>query len=97
MTENISIENSKNIPLEPILQTNPDRFVLFPIQHDDIWKAYKKAEASFWTAEEIELTKDKNDWKNKLNNNERYFIKNILAFFAGSDGIVLGILIILTL
>tara|TARA_B100001093_G_scaffold319313_1_gene304651 strand:+ start:4909 stop:5946 length:1038 start_codon:yes stop_codon:yes gene_type:complete len=89
MTENSNIEIHKNIPMEPILQENPDRFVLFPIQHDDIWKAYKKAEASFWTAEEIELTKDKNDWKNKLNNNERYFIKNILAFFAGSDGIVL--------
>ena len=64
MTESSNIEIHKNIPMEPILQENPDRFVLFPIQHDDIWKAYKKAEASFWTAEEIELTKDKNDWKN---------------------------------
>jgi ribonucleotide reductase beta subunit family protein with ferritin-like domain len=88
MTTNNSIQN-KTVPLEPLLQENPDRFVLFPIKHHDIWKAYKKAEASFWTAEEIELTKDKNDWKNKLNKNERHFIKNILAFFAGSDGIVL--------
>ncbi len=73
---------------EPILQENPNRFVLFPIQHDDIWKMYKKAEASFWTAEEIDLHADLVDWENKLNDNEKYFIKNILAFFAASDGIV---------
>lgn len=73
---------------EPILVENKDRFVLFPIVHDDIWKMYKKAEASFWTAEEIDLSSDQNDWENKLNDNERHFIKHVLAFFAASDGIV---------
>jgi len=73
---------------EPLLQENPNRFVLFPIQYDDIWKMYKKAEASFWTAEEIDLAQDLNDWKYKLNNDERHFIKYVLAFFAASDGIV---------
>lgn len=73
---------------EPILEPNDNRFVLFPIQHDDIWQFYKKAEASFWTAEEIDLTPDLIDWENKLNDNERHFIKHILAFFAASDGIV---------
>ncbi len=77
-----------NHALEPILQENPNRFVLFPIQHDDIWKFYKITEASFWTAEEIELTPDLDDWSNKLNDNERHFIKHVLAFFAASDGIV---------
>lgn len=74
--------------LEPILKENKDRFVLFPIQHEDIWEMYKKAEASFWTAEEIDLSTDLIDWKKKLNDDERYFIKNVLAFFAASDGIV---------
>jgi ribonucleoside-diphosphate reductase beta chain len=73
---------------EPILEDNPNRFVLFPIQHDDIWNFYKKSEASFWTAEEIDLAADIVDWNEKLNDNERYFIKHILAFFAASDGIV---------
>lgn len=73
---------------EPILRKNNDRFVLFPIQHDDIWKFYKKAEASFWTAEEIDLAQDLVDWNEKLNNDERHFIKHVLAFFAASDGIV---------
>lgn len=73
---------------EPILQENPNRFVLFPIQHNDIWEWYKKSEASFWTAEEIDLSQDLTDWENKLNDDERYFIKHILAFFAASDGIV---------
>ncbi len=73
---------------EPILEDNPNRFVLFPIQHDDIWAFYKKSEASFWTAEEIDLQADLVDWAEKLNDNERYFIKHILAFFAASDGIV---------
>ncbi len=72
---------------EPILQENKDRFVLFPIQHDDIWKFYKKAEASFWTAEEIDLGQDLKDWAN-LNDGERHFITHVLAFFAASDGIV---------
>jgi ribonucleoside-diphosphate reductase beta chain len=74
--------------LEPILVENPNRFVLFPIQHDDIWRYYKDNEACFWTAEEIDLSSDLNDWNNKLNDNERYFIKHVLAFFAASDGIV---------
>ena len=74
--------------VEPILEENNNRFVLFPIQHDDIWSFYKKAEASFWTAEEIDLQPDLIDWENKLNDNERHFIKHVLAFFAASDGIV---------
>ena len=74
--------------LEPILKENNNRFVIFPIEHHDIWEWYKKCEASFWTAEEIDLQQDLTDWKTKLNNDERYFIKHILAFFAASDGIV---------
>jgi len=73
---------------EPILEENKNRFVLFPIQHDDIWSFYKRAEASFWTAEEIDLQPDLIDWENKLNDNERHFVKHVLAFFAASDGIV---------
>lgn len=73
---------------EPILTENPNRFVLFPIEHDDIWSFYKKAEASMWTAEEIDLGADLFDWNSKLNDDERYFVKHILAFFAASDGIV---------
>lgn len=73
---------------EPLLKENKDRFVLFPIEHDDIWNYYKKAEASFWTAEEIDLHQDLVDWENKLTDDERYFIKHVLAFFAASDGIV---------
>jgi ribonucleoside-diphosphate reductase beta chain len=74
--------------VEPILQENKNRFVIFPIKHHDIWEWYKKMEASFWTAEEIDLSQYLNDWNNKLNDEERYFIKHILAFFAASDGIV---------
>jgi ribonucleoside-diphosphate reductase beta chain len=74
--------------VEPILQENKDRFVLFPIVHDDIWKFYKQEEASIWTAEEIDLSQDIIDWEEKLNDNERHFIKHVLAFFAASDGIV---------
>ncbi|WP_088340139.1 ribonucleotide-diphosphate reductase subunit beta [Robiginitalea sediminis] len=73
---------------EPILKENKDRFVLFPIERHDIWDWYKKQEACFWTAEEIDLQQDLTDWNNKLNDDERYFIKHILAFFAASDGIV---------
>jgi ribonucleoside-diphosphate reductase beta chain len=73
---------------EPILKENADRFVIFPIKHDDIWHFYKKAEASFWTAEEIDLHQDVVDWDAKLSEDERYFVKHILAFFAASDGIV---------
>ncbi|KAM7223631.1 Ribonucleotide reductase, small chain domain containing protein [Rhypophila decipiens] len=73
---------------EPLLQENPQRFVLFPIKYHEIWQMYKKAEASFWTAEEIDLSKDLHDWNNKLNDDEKFFISHILAFFAASDGIV---------
>jgi ribonucleoside-diphosphate reductase beta chain len=73
---------------EPILQDNKDRFVLFPIKHTEIWQMYKQAEASFWTAEEIDLHADLSDWENKLTNDEKHFIKHVLAFFAASDGIV---------
>lgn len=73
---------------EKILQENPGRFVLFPITHNDIWKYYKQQEASFWTAEEIDLQQDVSDWTNKLNDDERHFVKHVLAFFAASDGIV---------
>jgi ribonucleoside-diphosphate reductase beta chain len=73
---------------EPLLKENKDRFVIFPIQHNDIWSFYKKHEAAFWTAEEIDLHADLVDWNDKLNDEERYFIKHVLAFFAASDGIV---------
>ena len=74
--------------VEPLLVEDPNRFVLFPIKHNDIWQFYKKAEASFWTAEEIDLSQDTNDWENRLNDGERHFISHVLAFFAASDGIV---------
>ena len=74
--------------VEPILQENENRFVIFPIKHHDIWEWYKKMEASFWTAEEIDLHQDLTDWNTKLTEDEKYFIKHILAFFAASDGIV---------
>ncbi|CDO96099.1 unnamed protein product [Kluyveromyces dobzhanskii CBS 2104] len=73
---------------EPLLVENKRRFVLFPIKYDEIWQAYKRAEASFWTAEEIDLSKDIHDWNNRMNENERFFISRVLAFFAASDGIV---------
>ena len=73
---------------EPLLAENPNRFVLFPIEHSDIWAFYKKSEANFWTAEEIDLSADMIDWTTKLNDDERHFIKHVLAFFAASDGIV---------
>ncbi|NCT09962.1 MAG: ribonucleoside-diphosphate reductase [Flavobacteriia bacterium] len=74
--------------IEPILQPNDNRFVIFPIQHTDLWDWYKKQQACFWTAEEIDLHADIVDWNTKLSDDERYFIKHILAFFAASDGIV---------
>ncbi|KAF9534797.1 beta subunit of ribonucleotide reductase [Crepidotus variabilis] len=73
---------------EPLLKESRRRFVLFPIQYHEIWQMYKKAEASFWTAEEMDLSKDMHDWDNRLNDDERYFISHVLAFFAASDGIV---------
>lgn len=73
---------------EPILKPNPNRFVIFPIQHHDLWAMYRKQVAAFWRPEELDLSKDLEHWK-KLTENERHFIKRILGFFAGSDGIVM--------
>ncbi len=80
-------ELSGNTAPEPLLKENPNRFVMFPIQDDEIWTMYKKAEACFWTAEELDLAHDQKDWDN-LTEDDKYFITNILAFFAASDGIV---------
>lgn len=88
LPKNTTLENQDSMQEEPILKEDAKRFVLFPIQHDDIWSFYKKSEASFWTAEEIDLGPDMHDWENKLTDDERFFIKNVLAFFAASDGIV---------
>ncbi|XP_025032270.1 ribonucleoside-diphosphate reductase subunit M2 B-like isoform X2 [Python bivittatus] len=82
-----SDENSLKSNEEPLLRKNPHRFVIFPIQYPDIWKMYKQAQASFWTAEEVDLSKDLPHWDN-LKPEEKYFISHILAFFAASDGIV---------
>ena len=73
---------------EPMLITTNDRFILFPILDNDIWKMYKQAQASFWTTEEIDMTTDLTDWSDKLNDNEKHFISHVLAFFASADGIV---------
>ncbi|KAK4056388.1 Ribonucleotide-diphosphate reductase (RNR), small subunit [Microbotryomycetes sp. JL221] len=82
---NLEIKSDKE---EPLLKETQNRFVLFPIQYHEIWGMYKKAEASFWTAEEMDLSKDMHDWDNKLKEEERYFVQHVLAFFAASDGIV---------
>ena len=84
MSQELTIQG--NLP-EPLLIEDPLRFVLFPIKHSDIWEMYKRHEASFWTAEEIDLSQDQKDWEN-LNDGERHFISHVLAFFAASDGIV---------
>ncbi|XP_060677788.1 ribonucleoside-diphosphate reductase subunit M2 [Hemiscyllium ocellatum] len=76
-----------NLNDEPLLKENPRRFVIFPIQYHDIWRMYKKAEASFWTAEEVDLSKDLQHW-DSLKSEEKHFISYVLAFFAASDGIV---------
>jgi ribonucleoside-diphosphate reductase beta chain len=81
-------EDTNKKYMENILKPNSKRFSLLPVQHHDIWKMYKTAEASFWTAEEIDLAQDVSHWREKLNDNERYFIKHVLAFFNNSDGIV---------
>jgi ribonucleoside-diphosphate reductase beta chain len=73
---------------EPILTPNDNRFVIFPIEHEDIWEFYKNSMDALWTEKEIDLSKDLDHWNNKLNDKERFFIKNVLAFFAASDGIV---------
>ena len=73
---------------EPILQENDERFVLFPIVHQDLWDYYQTQQDAQWTVEELDLGQDKDDWDNKLTDNEKYYIKNVLSFFAASDGIV---------
>jgi len=73
---------------EPLLRENSNRFVLFPIENHAVWEMYKKAEASFWTAEELDLAHDLKDWESKLSENDKHFITHVLAFFAASDGIV---------
>ena len=82
------VEPQKPLLPEPLLNDVDDRFVIFPIRYPDLWEKYKQHMAVFWTPEEIDLSKDMKDWE-KLNENERHFIKNILGFFAGSDGIVM--------
>ncbi|XP_031480861.1 ribonucleoside-diphosphate reductase small chain B-like [Nymphaea colorata] len=74
---------------EPLLEPNPERFCMLPIKYPQIWEFYKKAEASFWTVEEVDLSQDMRDWEEILNPDERHFITYVLAFFAASDGIVL--------
>eukprot|EP00392_Amoebophrya_sp_AT5.2_P010861 g10928.t1 len=88
-TKLISDELKSQEKFEVLLRENTQRWVMFPIKYHAIWEMYKKHEASFWTAEEIDLSQDLPDWDTKLNANEQHFIKHILAFFAGSDGIVL--------
>jgi ribonucleotide reductase beta subunit family protein with ferritin-like domain len=79
---------AKDFAQSSILADNDNRFVLFPIQHQNIWEMYKQHMAVFWTAEEIDLVPDISDWENKLNKDEKHFISHVLAFFAASDGIV---------
>ena len=85
--DNDSVVAAQILP-EPILTETDDRFVIFPIKYADVWAKYKQHMAVFWTPEEIDLSKDMKDWE-KLNENEKHFIKHILGFFAGSDGIVM--------
>ncbi|KAH7920792.1 ribonucleoside-diphosphate reductase small chain [Leucogyrophana mollusca] len=80
--------NSFSLDTEPLLAPSQRRFVLFPIQYHEIWNMYKKAQASFWTAEEMDLSSDIVEWNTRLTDNERFFISRVLAFFAASDGIV---------
>jgi len=84
----ISAEYRRLEQEDPLLVENPRRWVMFPIKHNEVWEMYKKHEASFWTAEEIDLSQDLKDW-DSLAASEQHFIKHILAFFAASDGIVL--------
>ena len=84
----MSVNSHPDDANEPLLKENPNRFVIFPIQYPRLWEMYKKAEASFWTAEEIDLCHDMKDWEQKLNDKDRHFISTVLAFFAASDGIV---------
>ncbi|KIY53485.1 ribonucleotide reductase [Fistulina hepatica ATCC 64428] len=84
----VTHSHDSSIAEEPLLKESRKRFVLFPIQYHEIWQMYKKHEASFWTAEEMDLSKDLHHWNSRMNDNERHFISHVLAFFAASDGIV---------
>jgi len=84
----VQLDSLRQEEIEPILQDNPERFSMFPIQYDELWVQYKKAVASFWTVEEVDLSADMADWE-RLSDDERKFIKYVLAFFASSDGIVI--------
>lgn len=86
-SKNEETEMAKPLEIEPVLVENPQRFVLFPIHYQSIWNMYKKAVASFWTVEEVDLSKDFEHWE-KLKPEEKHFISHVLAFFAASDGIV---------
>jgi ribonucleotide reductase beta subunit family protein with ferritin-like domain len=79
---------SNSIDVEYLLKPNPNRFVIFPIKHMDIWESFQKQRKAMWFEHEVDLVPDIKDWKN-LNDSEKYFIKNVLAFFASSDGIVM--------
>jgi ribonucleoside-diphosphate reductase subunit M2 len=85
--DNFNLEEYLEENFEPLLNENPNRFTVFPIKYPNLWELYKKSQMSNWTAEEIDLSKDMDDWKS-LTDNERNFITHILAFFASSDGIV---------
>jgi ribonucleoside-diphosphate reductase subunit M2 len=86
--ENVMGDINNDDGIDEILKPNDARFTLFPIKYSNLWQMYKKAVESFWVAEEIELEKDLDDWNNKLNDDERFYIEHILAFFAQADGIV---------
>jgi len=88
MNDEISKQFCELEKTDPLLMDNPRRWVMFPIQYPEVWEMYKKHEASFWTAEEIDLSQDNKDWET-LSESEQHFIKHVLAFFAASDGIVL--------
>ena len=92
LEDEIKFLKNETIPEEesndPLLSGDKSRYVIFPIQNDEIWKMYKKAEANFWTTEELDLSKDLKDFNINMNDNERYFVENVLAFFAASDGLV---------
>jgi ribonucleotide reductase beta subunit family protein with ferritin-like domain len=78
----------------PLLKDNPERFVILPIQHPKIWQAYLEHKGAIWDVEEVDLSQDPHDWNDKLDQDERYFLSHILAFFAASDGIVLENLVV---
>ena len=88
LKKEVNLLKGKDTSEELLLSEEENRYVIFPIKYDEIWKMYKKAEANFWTTEELDLSKDNRDFTSKMNDDERYFVENVLAFFAASDGIV---------